>query len=273
MDANEYRKLVNIGFYRDVDVQAGYGSDMGNVIQDSVDKLVGVVPSGEPEEIFLFEFHVNWDLKGFEDKDEDGEDNGASNEDGTDEETFSGNISDVQKKQQTQNAFQSDLTNLVDAWDDLGAWKGPVAGRVGGLVNYELFVDYQKLAMRMFGGFMNFYWNKVTKKLTLVRKQPFAGTGPQVTESVMLHVYNIKPDIVLLNDPQTFPWIQDYAYALTMMSIGQAREKFATIAGPQGGTSLNGAALKAEGQALLDKLDEEIKNYVDGGAPLTWLMG
>lgn len=148
-----------------------------------------------------------------------------------------------------------------------------VAGRVGGLVNYELFVDYQKLAMRMFGGFMNFYWNKVTKKLTLVRKQPFAGTNPPESETVMLHVFNYKPDQMILNDVQAFPWIQDYAYALTMMSIGQAREKFATIAGPQGGTSLNGAALKAEGQALLDKLDEEIKLYQDGGQPLTWLMG
>lgn len=148
-----------------------------------------------------------------------------------------------------------------------------VAGRVGGLTNYELFVDYQKLAMRMFGGFMNFYWNKVTKKLTLVRKQPFGGTNPPQSETVMLHVFNYKPDIMLLNDPQIFPWIQDYAYALTMMSIGQAREKFASIAGPQGGTSLNGTALKTEGQALLDKCDQDIGLYVDGGQPLTWLMG
>jgi hypothetical protein len=58
-----------------------------------------------------------------------------------------------------------------------------------------------------------------------------------------------------------------------MMSVGQAREKFATIAGPQGGTSLNGTALKAEGQALLDKLDEEIRLYMDGGVPLTWITG
>lgn len=148
-----------------------------------------------------------------------------------------------------------------------------VAGRVGGLTNYELFVDYQKLAMRMFGGFMNFYWNKVTKKLTLVRKQPFGGTNPPQSETVMLHVFNYKPDIMLLNDPQVFPWIQDYAYALTMMSIGQAREKFASIAGPQGGTALNGTALKTEGQALLDKCDQDIGLYVDGGQPLTWLMG
>lgn len=149
-----------------------------------------------------------------------------------------------------------------------------VAGRVGGLVNYELFVDYQKLAMKMFGGFMNFYWNKVTKKLTLVRKQPFGGANNTAqSETVMLHVYNIKPDIMLLNDPQVFPWIQDYALALVMISVGQAREKFASIAGPQGGTTLNGTALKTEGQALLDKLDEEIGLYMDGGQPLTWITG
>ena len=150
-----------------------------------------------------------------------------------------------------------------------------VAGRVGGLANYELFVDYQKLAMRMFGGFMNFTWNKVTKKLTIVRKMPFQGANPSpdYNESVLLHIDNTKPDIMLLNDTQAFPWIQDYAYALVMMSIGQAREKFGSIAGPQGGTTLNGAALKSEGQALLDKLDEEIKNYVDGAMPLTWVMG
>jgi hypothetical protein len=150
-----------------------------------------------------------------------------------------------------------------------------VAGRVGGLTNYELFVDYQKLAMRMFGGFMNFTWNKVTKKLTLIRKQPFGGTGAsnQVSESILLWVYNYKPDVMLLNDPQVFPWIQDYAYALTIIAIGNAREKFQTIAGPQGGTSLNGQALKQEGAELLLKLDDDIKNFADGGQPLTWIMG
>jgi hypothetical protein len=150
-----------------------------------------------------------------------------------------------------------------------------VAGRVGGLASYELFTQYQEMAMKMFGGFMNFTWNKVTKKLTLTRKIPYGGIQGSdiVKESVLLWTYNYKPDIVLLNDPQAFPWIQDYAYALTSISIGQAREKFATIAGPQGGTTLNGTALKQEGQALLDKLDEDIKNYVDGGQPMWWITG
>jgi len=147
------------------------------------------------------------------------------------------------------------------------------AGRVGGLVNYELFTGYQEQAMRMFGGYMNFTWNKVSKKLTLVRKQPWQGENSIETESVLLWTYNYKPDVMLLNDPQVYPWIQDYAYALVMISIGQAREKFASIAGPQGGTALNGTALKTEGFQLLDKLDQEISTYTDGGAPLTWTIG
>ena len=60
---------------------------------------------------------------------------------------------------------------------------------------------------------------------------------------------------------------------LLHQSVSEAREKFASIAGPQGGTSLNGTALKQEGNELLVKLDEEIIRYVDGGQPLTWIMG
>jgi hypothetical protein len=108
-----------------------------------------------------------------------------------------------------------------------------------------------------------------------VRKQPYGGVGDanRIAETVMLHVYNYKPDIMLLNDPQVFPWIQDYAYALTMMSIGQAREKFQSIAGPQGGTSLNGQQLKAEGKELLDKLEQDILQFVDGGTPWGFIIG
>jgi hypothetical protein len=40
-----------------------------------------------------------------------------------------------------------------------------VAGRVGGLLSYELFVDYQKLSMKMFGGHLNYHFNKTTKKI------------------------------------------------------------------------------------------------------------
>lgn len=142
-----------------------------------------------------------------------------------------------------------------------------VAGRVGGLANYELFSQYQELAMRMFGGMINFTFNPVTKKLTIVRKIPDNG------ESVLLWIYNYKPDQILLSDHMAYPWIQEYAYALTKFTIGEAREKFSTIAGPQGGTSLNGASLKSEAKELMDKLEEELKLYIDGAMPYSLIIG
>jgi hypothetical protein len=150
-----------------------------------------------------------------------------------------------------------------------------VAGRVGGLLNYELFVDYQKLAMRMFGGYLNFTFNKTTKKLTLIRKIPFVGANadPNGFEDVLLHMYNYKPDSMLLNDYQAFPWLQEYAYSFAKRIVGEAREKFASIAGPQGGTQLNGATLKAEAATEMAALEQELKDYVDGSHPLTWVIG
>jgi hypothetical protein len=57
------------------------------------------------------------------------------------------------------------------------------------------------------------------------------------------------------------------------MIIGEAREKFGTIAGPQGGGTLNGAAMKAEAKTTMDELLGQLVNYVDGSQPLTWVIG
>lgn len=240
-----------------------------------------------------------------------------------------------------------------------------VAGRVGGLTNYELFTQYQELAMTMFGGYINYTWNKVTKKLTLIRKIPYDGgtlvsptaitsVGATITvtmptsattyqtnlkvgdsvyiqncpvqgysdqyrvvsinsdatvmtvtanqtlgsasvtgtdlqktqiwipepfyegnqlESVLLWIYNYKPDSMLLSDPQVYPWLQEYALAFSKSILGQARGKFSSLAGPQGGTQLNGAALLAEANEEMKQLEEDLKNYVDGSQPLTWITG
>jgi hypothetical protein len=57
------------------------------------------------------------------------------------------------------------------------------------------------------------------------------------------------------------------------MIIGEAREKFATLAGPQGGSSLNGTAMKGEAQIAMDKCLEDLKNYVDGSQPMSFVIG
>ena len=154
------------------------------------------------------------------------------------------------------------------------------AGRVGGLTNYELFVDYQKLSMKMFGGFINYTYNRTTNKLTIVRKMPYGYGGStgfdnaqNPFESVLLWIDNVKPDSMILSDDQAFPWIQEYAYAFCKMILGEARSKFAQIAGPQGGTSLNGDALKGEAKEEMQKLEDDLIKYIDGSNPLTWVIG
>jgi hypothetical protein len=137
----------------------------------------------------------------------------------------------------------------------------------GGLATYDFYTQYVELAARMFGGFINFTWNPVTKKLQLIRDPK--GNG----ETVLLWCYNLKPEVNLLQDFQISQWIRDYMVAASKMIIGEAREKFGTIAGPQGGGSLNGSAMKAEAQTQIDALLGQLVNYVDGSQPLTWVIG
>jgi len=55
--------------------------------------------------------------------------------------------------------------------------------------------------------------------------------------------------------------------------IGEARSKFASIAGPQGGGTLNGDALKAEAQAEMEKLEQEVGDATAGGTGYGFLIG
>ena len=137
----------------------------------------------------------------------------------------------------------------------------------GGLATYDFYQQYVELAARMFGGYINYTWNPVTKKLQLIRDP--RGSG----ETVLLWTYNLRPEIVLLSDYQISQWIRDYMVGASKYIIGEAREKFGTIAGPQGGGSLNGASMKSEGQAMMDKCLEDLKLYVDGSQPLTLVIG
>lgn len=137
----------------------------------------------------------------------------------------------------------------------------------GGLATYDFYSQYVELAARMFGGYMNYTFNQVTKKIQLIRDPK--GTG----ENVLLWCYNLKPEINLLQDFQIQQWIKDYMVANCKMIIGEAREKFGSIAGPQGGGTLNGAAMKAEAKEAITALEEQLKNYVDASQPLTWVIG
>ena len=137
----------------------------------------------------------------------------------------------------------------------------------GGLATYDFYSQYVELAGRMFGAYMNYTFNPVTKKLQLIRDPK--GTG----EVVLLWTYNLKPEINLLSDFQISQWIRDYMVANCKMMIGEAREKYSQIAGPQGGSVLNGTSMKTEAQAQMDILVQQLINYIDGSQPITWVIG
>ena len=137
----------------------------------------------------------------------------------------------------------------------------------GGLATYDFYSQYVELAGRMFGAYMNYTWNPVTKKLQLIRDPK--GTG----ENVLLWTYQLKPEVNLLSDYQIQQWIKDYMVGACKVIIGEAREKFASIAGPQGGGQLNGTQMKTEGKEIMDAKIEELKMYVDASQPLTWVIG
>jgi hypothetical protein len=141
------------------------------------------------------------------------------------------------------------------------------AGAAGGLATYYAFASYQELVGKMFGSFIQFHYDNATHTLTITQRPR------SDTERVLLHTDNYRPDIVLLNDIYTKPWVRDYTLAVCKVMLGEARSKFGTINGPQGGTTLNGETLKQEGMAMIEKLDQEILLNMEGGNATSFIIG
>ena len=138
------------------------------------------------------------------------------------------------------------------------------SSNMGGLATYDMFSQYQELVGRMFGSFIEFKWNTSTKQLTILQR-------PRAEENLML--YNYRPDSQLFDDYLAKQWIKDYTLAACKYMLGEARSKFATVAGPQGGTTLNGDALKAEAQQEMEKLEQDLTLQVAGGVGYGFLIG
>ena len=137
----------------------------------------------------------------------------------------------------------------------------------GGMATYDFYAGYVELAARMFGGYVTYTFNPVTKVLRVVRD--FKGTG----ERILIWADVQRPELELLQDPGAGVWIGDWILAQLKMIIGEAREKFGSIAGPSGGSTLNGSAMKAEAKEAQASLIEQLKAYVDYSQPLTWVQG
>lgn len=143
---------------------------------------------------------------------------------------------------------------------------GAGGGYTAGLLTFELFYQYLRQAGRMFGRDINFTFDTVTKKLSIIRK-------PTGGESIVVWCYKYRSDDAILTDMFARPWIRDYTLAWSKIMLGEAYSKFNTVIGPQGGTTLKGEALKAEGEKILERLEKELDQYVDGAVPLGIVIG
>ena len=140
------------------------------------------------------------------------------------------------------------------------------SSNMGGIATYEIFAQYQEMVGRIFGSFINYNYNQSTRKLTILQR-------PRAQEQVLLWTYNYRPDFTILEDIYAKQWIRDYTLANCKHMLGEAREKFAQIAGPQGGTSLNGTAMKTEAKEMMTQLEQELMQQVTGGQGYTFIIG
>lgn len=136
----------------------------------------------------------------------------------------------------------------------------------GTLAMYDFLAQYHETLGRLFGAEYMFTWRRQNHQLLLHRR-------PRYPRQIYAHVYRYRNEESLFGDYMAAPWIKEYALAQSKLMLGEARRKFATYAGPQGGTSLNGDVMVNDALATLEQLEQDLKLYKDGGAPLGIIIG
>lgn len=139
--------------------------------------------------------------------------------------------------------------------------------RSGGLATWDFYNQFLETTERVFASQINFTWDVNNHKLTIIRR-------PTADEEVVVRVYSRKSEDDIINDPYTGPWLRSYATAMSKYMLGEARDKFPSgFPGPSGNVQLNGATLKQEATAELEKLDQELLNIVTGGDGYGFIIG
>ena len=74
----------------------------------------------------------------------------------------------------------------------------------GGMATYDFYAGYVELAARMFGGYVTYTFNPVSKVLRIVRDPKGSG------ERVLIWADVQKTEVILLQDPGAGVWIGDF---------------------------------------------------------------
>lgn len=139
--------------------------------------------------------------------------------------------------------------------------------RSGGLATWDFYNQFLETTERVFASQYNFTWDVNNHKLTIIRR-------PTADEEVVVRVYARKSEDDLINDPYTGPWLRSYSYATAKYMLGEARDKFpGGLPGPTGNVQLNGATMKQEAQAEIEKLEKQLLDLITSSDGYSFVIG
>lgn len=124
------------------------------------------------------------------------------------------------------------------------------------LLSYHMISDYVKNMEQLFAAKVTFTWNEQTRELYLHKRFPFR------EKYVLIEASIERTEQDLLVDRNTKPWLRRFATAQARLMLAESRGKFATLAGPNGGTSLNASDLRMAAQEEMQQCYDDIENYL-----------
>jgi hypothetical protein len=92
-------------------------------------------------------------------------------------------------------------------------------------------------------------------------------SGSLEGEVILINLMYSRTDAELILDKMTGRFVSKYAMAESKITLGNAYRKFSAIPGPGGGLTLPGDALVAEGREEIEKLEQDVLDYLYGGEP------
>lgn len=126
------------------------------------------------------------------------------------------------------------------------------------LFSYDQVLSYQETLDRLFVRELHFIFRNETNSI-------FFTQVPNQRENVIVECSVLKSYNELLRDHFAYRWLQDYSLSEMKIILGEKYRVFATLPGAQGGTTMKGESLVAEGFEMRQRLEDDLLLYADSG--------
>lgn len=132
-----------------------------------------------------------------------------------------------------------------------------IAGGVVDLTSIHALAEYSEIFERIFANDIQYTFDEASRELLVLQSFPYDLV-------VILEVASERTDQELLRDRHISDWIEDWAKAEAMQTLGWIRTKYASLPGAGGGTQLNGQELLASSDALFEELKRQVNDLEVG---------